>query len=175
MEEYMTNENDLTQTEKNLRNFLQNGAAVKKLIDEYIANNENSITCDFCKKQYYLRTKVVHEKHCLMRLALESRKDPTKMSTFCLRAYGFEKESLKEMTDFAEVLKITMADRVAKEIIEHALSKSIDESYNNGTMEFLCPDGIWRSRDQVEKKEWYLYELRSLFQSRWEVKCCKYC
>lgn len=73
MEEYMTNENDLTQTEKNLRNFLQNGAAVKKLIDEYIANNENSITCDFCKKQYYLRTKVVHEKHCLVRLALESR------------------------------------------------------------------------------------------------------
>lgn len=50
MEEYMTNENDLTQTEKNLRNFLQNGAAVKKMIDEYIANNENSITCDFCKK-----------------------------------------------------------------------------------------------------------------------------
>lgn len=117
MEEYMTNENDLTQTEKNLRNFLQNGAAVKKLIDEYIANNENSITCDFCKKQYYLRTKVVHEKHCLVRLALESRKDPTKMSTFCLHADGFEKESLKEMTDFAEVLKITMADRVPKEII----------------------------------------------------------
>lgn len=85
------------------------------------------------------------------------------------------KKSLKEMADFAEVLKITMADRVPKEIMEDALSKSIDESYNNGTMEFLCPDGIWRSRDQVEKKEWYLYELRSLFQSRWEVKCCKYC
>lgn len=49
MEEYMTNENDLTQTEKNLRNFLQNGAAVKKLIDEYIANNENSITVIFVK------------------------------------------------------------------------------------------------------------------------------
>lgn len=120
MEEYMTNENDLTQTEKNLRNFLQNGAAVKKLIDEYIANNENSITCDFCKKQYYLRTKVVHEKHCLVRLALESTM--VRWSSYVLMSYG-----------------------------------------------------IWRSRDQVEKKEWYLYELRSLFQSRWEVKCCKYC
>lgn len=57
MEEYMTNENDLTQTEKNLRNFLQNGAAVKKLIDEYIANNENSITCDFCKKTVLFKNK----------------------------------------------------------------------------------------------------------------------
>lgn len=72
--------------ENGIRNVLQNGTAVKKFVDYYIESNRKSTTCEFCKKHYSLKTKVVHEKHCLVRLAIESEVNPEKMSTFCLHA-----------------------------------------------------------------------------------------
>lgn len=150
MAEYKTTENDLTEGEKNLRDFLQKGAAVKQLIDKYIVKNEKSVTSEFCKKQYYLRMKLIHEKHCLVRLAIESEVNPRKMSTFCLRAYDFDDTSLEEPGDFLEVLKITMADRLPKQIMEEAYDEYTTESYYNGTMEFLWPDGTWRREENIE-------------------------
>lgn len=70
------------------------------MIDKYKVNNEKSISCEFCNKQYNLRTKLEHEKHCLVRLAMESEVNPQKMSTFCLRAYDIDDILLEEPSDF---------------------------------------------------------------------------
>lgn len=86
---------------------------------------------NFVKKHYSLRTKLVHEKHCLVRLAMESEVNPEKMLTFCLRACDFD-------------------NIVPKECIEKAYDDYLYECYNNGTMLFLCPDGQWRPREHVE-------------------------
>lgn len=136
--------------EEGIRNFLRDGAAVKKLIDKYIESNGKSTTCEFCKKHYSLRTKLVHEKHCLVRLAMESEVNPEKMLTFCLRACDFDDIPLEKPSDFTEVLKLTKADIVPKECIEKAYDDYLYECYNNGTMLFLCPDGQWRPREHVE-------------------------
>lgn len=37
--------------ENGIRNVLQNGTAVKKLVDYYIESNKKSTTCEFCKKK----------------------------------------------------------------------------------------------------------------------------
>lgn len=47
--------------EKGIRNVSQNGAAVKKLVDNYIESKRKSTTCEFCKKKkkhYSLRTQL---------------------------------------------------------------------------------------------------------------------
>lgn len=75
--------------EKGIRNFLRDGAAVKKLVDKYIESNWKSTTCEFCKKHYSLRTKLVHEKHCLVRLAMESEVNPEKNVNVLLACLRF--------------------------------------------------------------------------------------
>lgn len=37
--------------ERGIRNVSQNGAAVKKLVDNYIESKRKSTTCEFCKKK----------------------------------------------------------------------------------------------------------------------------
>lgn len=112
------------------------------MIEKCIVNNEKSTSCEFCNNKYNLRTKLVHEKHCLVRLAMESEVNPQKMQTVCFRAYDIDDILLEEPSDVTEVLKITMADRVPKLIMKDAYDEYITERYYNGTMELLWPDGI---------------------------------
>lgn len=70
-------------------------------------------------------------------MALESKIDPQKMSTFCLLAYDIDDIPLDEPIDSAEVLKITMADHVPRAIMKDAYDEYITESYYNDRMEFL--------------------------------------
>ncbi|XP_061191610.1 uncharacterized protein LOC133199788 [Saccostrea echinata] len=112
MDDYGSSEDILCNDEINFRHFLKDGAIVKKRIDKYIAENGDCRSCDFCKKQYSLRTKFVHENHCLVKLAKESKMDPLKMATFCLRACDLEDVSLEEPMEFSEVLKTIMAEQL---------------------------------------------------------------
>jgi hypothetical protein len=121
--------------------FVKRGAAIKKLVDRYIVNTTDPESCDFCQK-HVLRSKLVHEKHCLVRLALEARSDVTKMTTFYLRAQDFDNELCQERgLLFLEVMKVTMAERIPLEDMIHAYDRSLWEAYVNGRMEFLWPDG----------------------------------
>lgn len=72
---------------------------------------------------------MIHEKHCLVRLALESEVNPQKMSTFCLPAYDIDDIPLEEPGDALEVIKITMADREPKQIMRDAYDEYTTESY----------------------------------------------
>lgn len=56
---------------------------------------------------------------------MESEVNPQKMSTFCLRAYDIDDILLEEPSDFTEVLNITMADRVPKQIMKDAYDEYI--------------------------------------------------
>lgn len=144
--------------EEGIRNFLTNGAAVKKSVDNYIESNRKSTTCEFCKKQYSLRTKVVHEKHCLVRLAIESEVNPEKMTTFCLRAFDIDDIPLEKPSDFKEVLKLTKADLIPKENIDEAYDDYLYECYHNGTMEFVSR---WKVATSGTCSKLHLYELSS--------------
>lgn len=90
------------------------------MIDKFKVNNYKSIFWECCNKQYNLITTLVHENHCLVKLAIESEVNPQKMSTFCVRANDIVDILLEEPSDFTEVLKITMADRVPKQIMKDA-------------------------------------------------------
>lgn len=84
--------------EKGIRNVSQNGAAVQKLVDNYIESKRKSTTCEFCKKKtLFIENLVVHEKHCLVRLAIESEVNPEKISTFCLRACDIDDIPLEKL------------------------------------------------------------------------------
>lgn len=89
----------------------------KNSVDNYIESNRKSTTCKFCRKQYSLRTKAVHEKHCLVRLANESEVNSEKMTTFCLRAFDINDIPLEKPSDF---LKLTKANLIPKKNIEEA-------------------------------------------------------
>jgi ribosomal protein L37AE/L43A len=132
--------------------FVKRGAAVKKLVDRYIATTTDPESCDFCQKQHVLRSKVVHEKHCLVRLAMEARSDVTKMTTFCLRAQDVDDELCQQRgLLFLEVMKVTMAERIPLDDMIHAYDRSLWEAYVNGKMEFLWPDGVWRKEEYTKK------------------------
>lgn len=80
---------------------------------------------------------------------MESEVNSQKMTTFCLRAYDIDDALLEEPSDFTEVQKITMADRVPKQIMKDAYDEYITESYYNGTVDFLWPDGTWRREENI--------------------------
>lgn len=69
--------------------FLQQGACVKKFIDNCILCQSSDYSCLFCKKQYDLRNTYVHETDCLVRLAFESKQDDRKLGQFVLNAQDF--------------------------------------------------------------------------------------
>lgn len=135
---------------KGFENFMKTGAVVKKLVDSYISDHTDSDSCDYCKKQYVLRSILVHEKHCLVRLAKETETDVTKMTTFCLRAQDVKEDLLDmELLTVSEVLKITMADRIPFHVMEDTFYETLWEDYYHGRMEFLWPDGVWRKEEYV--------------------------
>lgn len=65
---------------------------------------------------------MIHEKRCLVILALESEVNPQKMSTFCLSAYDIDDMALEEPGDALEVIKITITDRVPNQIMRDAFN-----------------------------------------------------
>jgi hypothetical protein len=134
--------------------FIKKGVRVKKPIDSYNASNANSTGCNFCEKQHVLRSKLVHEEHCLVRLALEGKSDVTKMATFCLRAQDIKDELLEEgLLLFPEVMEITMAKSIPLDIMVKAFDRSIWDDYVNGRKEFMWPDGVWRKEEYVRSKK----------------------
>lgn len=95
--------------------FLQQGACVKKFIDNCILCQSSDNSCLFCKKQYVLRNTYVHETDCLVRLALESKQDDRKLRQFVLNAqdFFFDQDMRKgEALPIAEVLQVTRFGRI---------------------------------------------------------------
>ena len=118
--------------------FMRKGAAVKKLVDRYIDHTTDPESCDFCQKQHVLRSKLVHEKDCLVRLVLEAQSDVTKMTTFCLRAQDVDNKLCDERGIlFADVMKVTMAEHIPLKDTLRVYDRFSVEDYLNDGMEFL--------------------------------------
>jgi hypothetical protein len=91
---------------------MQRGACVKKLVDDYNMFHSDTKSCEFCKKQYILRLEFVHQKDCVVRLALKVKQDDKK---FMLMAQGifFDREMRKgEALSIEEVLEIARFDGI---------------------------------------------------------------